>query len=183
MTGDPHSEIKTPWTGNWRLRLQSELARAGFGSLEEFLEANPGRGYVALARQLADANVAPGQIFGEQLRLGMAKQRLRSVAMDSLVRDIHDYIPRGWRNGVHFRLRAASAFSTWLTGLTACNQERSNLAERLHSVWDALQAMDIPTGWLPKDHLDAHIVDAFAIGWPEHECESPQPTPPEVDGA
>jgi hypothetical protein len=172
MTEDLHSEIETPWTGSWRCRLQSKLGRAGFGSLEEFLEANPGLGYVALARQLADANVAPLQIFGEQLRLGMANQRLRSVAMDSLVRYINQYVPRGWRNGFHFQLRAASAFSTWSTSFPNCTKETSNLSERLHSVLDALKAMAIPQGWLPKDVSDTYIVAAFATGWPEHECES-----------
>jgi hypothetical protein len=173
MTDDLHSGNKSPWTGSWRCRLQSELGRAGFGSLEEFLEANPGRGYVARARQLANANVAPLQIFGEQLRLGMANQRLRSVAMDSLVRYIIQYIPRGWRNGVHFRLRAASAFSTWSTSFPICTQEMSNLSERLHSVLDTLEAMDIPQGWLPKDVSDRFLAAAFATGWPAHECGAP----------
>ncbi len=169
MTDDLHSGIKTPWIGNWRFRLQSELERTGFGSLEALLEANPGLGYVALARRLAEANVAPSQIFGEQLRLGIANRRLRSVAMDSLVRDINDYVPRGWLNGVHFRLRAASAFSTWSTSFSNCTQETSNLSERLHSVLSALEAMTIPQGWLPKDVSDPYVVEAFATGWPAHE--------------
>lgn len=169
MTEDLHSEIETPWTGSWRCRLQSKLGRAGFGSLEEFLEANPGLGYVALARQLADANVAPLQIFGEQLRLGMANQRLRSVAMDSLVRFMNQNIPRGWLNGVHFRLRAASVFAAWSTGFSNGTQGTANLSERLHSVFDALEAMTIPQGWLPKDVSDPYVVEAFATGWPAHE--------------
>jgi hypothetical protein len=169
MTDQLHFGNETPWTGRWRDRLQSELDRTGFDSLEEFLEAHPGMSYVALARQMAGANIAPIQIFGEQVQLGMAKRSLRSVAMDSLVRYLNQDVPRGWRNGVHFQLRAASAFADWSTGFLNCEHETINLSQRFHNVFDALKAMPIPAGWLPKDVQDPFVVAAFAAGWPEQE--------------
>jgi hypothetical protein len=118
---------------------------------------------------MAGANIAPIQIFGEQVQLGMAKRSLRSVAMDSLVRYLNQDVPRGWRNGVHFQLRAASAFADWSTGFLNCEHETINLSQRFHNVFDALKAMPIPAGWLPKDVQDPFVVAAFAAGWPEQE--------------
>jgi hypothetical protein len=89
--------------------------------------------------------------------------------MDSLVRFLNQNVPRGWMNGLHFRRRSASAFAAWSTGLLSGEHETKNLSHRLNKVFDALEAMPIPTGWLPKDVQDPFVVAAFAAGWPEQE--------------
>jgi hypothetical protein len=169
MKDEGLSHKPSPWTGNWKGRLQAELSRSGFGSLEDFLLAHPGVGYVTLSRQLAGANIAPAQLFGEQLRLGLERRQLRGVAMDSLVRSMNERVPRGWRNGRHFRLRLASAFAAWSVGLSHSTLEPTEIGVRLHRVFDALEAMPIPTGWLPKNSEDPFITAAFATEWPEVE--------------
>ena len=161
----PDDTSTNPWHGDWKERLTSYLDSQGFGDLESFLNANPGVGYVKLAKQLGDVNVAAMQLYGEHIRFANAKGRLRSVAMDCLVRFINEYVRRGWGVGRHFTHRSASAFATWATAISAHCQD-SSMKDRLKQVYDELERLPIPLGWLPSSANDPFIISAFERGWP-----------------
>jgi hypothetical protein len=123
-------------------------------------------GYVRLAKELGDANVAPMQIYSEQIRRGCQTSNLRFVAMDCLVRFLNEFIPRGWKNSRHFQHRAASAFASWSTSITAIANSDTGIERRLKLVFATLEAMPLPVGWLPKENNDTFIQQAFEKGWP-----------------
>jgi hypothetical protein len=154
----------TPWQGDWRQRLESKLKSLGFEGLEDFLLAYQGVGYVKLAERLEDANVAAMQLCREHIRRGSENSNLRSVAKDSLVRFLNEYARRGWKVGRHFPHRSASAFAAWSTSLAS--HSTSSIEFDVKRVFDELEALPIPNGWLPTDSSDRFIVEAFNRGWP-----------------
>jgi hypothetical protein len=106
------------------------------------------------------------QLYGEQIRRGYQTGNVRCVATDCLVRFLNEYIPRGWNTGRHFQHRSASAFASWSTSITAIANSDTSIERRLKLVYDKLEAMPLPIGWLPKDNSDAWITEAFEKGWP-----------------
>ena len=164
---DPSENVPSnPWQGDSNARLQQKLSLLGFRNLEEFLDGNPGEGYVRLAKLLDDANVAAMQIYNEQIRRGNQTNNIRFVAMDCLVRFLNEYLPRGWKNGRHSQHRTASAFASWFTAISAIAGSGSKIELKLKNVFDALEAMPLPLGWLPKNKDDVFVVEAFETGWP-----------------
>ncbi len=156
----------SPWIGDWKVRFQEKLSLLGVKNLEEFLHANQGMGYVSLAKELGDATVAAMQLYSEQIRRGCQTSNIRFVAMDSLVRFLNEYIPRGWKNSLHFQHRIASALASWSTSITAIANLETGIERRLKLVFVTLESMPIPVGWLPKDNNDVFILHAFEKGWP-----------------
>ena len=165
-------EITTPWQGDWQLRLKTKLASLGFDELEKFLEANPGTGYVKLAENLKDANVAAMQIYGLQVRKAVETGSLRETAIDCLVRFINEHVKRGWGNGRHFEKRAASAYAAWSTTISS-NANDGEVQEKLKCVFDELEALQPKSGWLPSSSDDPIIVAAFVKGWPPETSKPP----------
>ena len=166
MTEPIEGKPATPWQGDWKARLQEKLSMLGFDNLEKFLADNPGLGYSRLAKCLGDSNVAAMQLYSEQIRRGFQTDNIRCVAMDSLVRFLNEYLTRGWKNGRHFQHRSTSAFATWHTAITALAGSDTAIERKLTKVFDSLEAMAIPGGWLPKDKNDIFVVAAFEKGWP-----------------
>lgn len=156
----------TPWQGDWRQRLRSKLNSLEFDSLECFLIANPGVGYVKLAESLGDADIAAMQLYGEQIRRGHERSSLRNVAIDCLVRFLNEYVRRGWKVGRHFPHRSASAFAAWSTALATHAGSSPSIENTTKRVFELLNELQIPEGWLPKDNSDRFILEAFDRGWP-----------------
>jgi hypothetical protein len=160
------AQIETPWQGDWSERLQLGIRRSGYRTLDEFLAAHPGDSYYSLAR-LLDANIAPMQLYGEQLRNAHKTNRLRAAAADCLARFLSHYVKRGWNCGRHFRSRLASAYAAWRTSILQFSLDNEELAKRLDAVWTNLEENPPPVEWRPTGASDRYIVQAFAKGWPE----------------
>jgi len=157
---------RTPWQGDWRIRLQSKLEELGYNALEDFLTSNPGVGYVQLAAKLRDANIAAMQIYGEQIRLAASTGNLRAAAMDCLVRFLNEYVKRGWQNGRHFPHRLASAYAAWFSAINANCEDDRQMEMRLNAVFEELKRSQPVEGWIPRDSDDAIIRSCFAEAWP-----------------
>lgn len=160
-------EIITPWHGDWQARLQSKLESLGFATLQMFLEANPGICYTNLSRCLADANIAPMQIYGKQLREAEAEGHLRAAAVDCLVRCLSQHIKRGWGHGPQFEYRLASGLSDWKCSIAEFVGKGEGLMARLEAVGEAIKACSPPKGWVPSSPADQIIQSAFLAAWPE----------------
>lgn len=162
-----NEQVTTPWEGDWQLRLKSKLDSLGYASLEEYLLANPGIGYVKLAESLADANVAAMQLYGEHVRTATGEGRLRGAAADCLSRFLVQHVKRGWGCGRHFPLRVASAFGDWKTVVRQFSESDHLLDQRLDAVTEAIKASNPPKGWIPASGNDPILQEAFEVGWPE----------------
>lgn len=157
--------VITPWHGDWQLRLRSELDSLGFTSLEEYLHAHPGIGYLKIAESLSNANVAAMQLYGEHISTAVANGRLRQAAADSLSRFLAQHVKRGWGCGRHFPLRIASAFGDWKAVLRQfASGEIADV--RLDAITEAIRASNPPKGWVPTSGDDEIIQNAFDEGWP-----------------
>jgi hypothetical protein len=156
---------RTPWQGDWQLRLRTKLEALGFEALEDFLTSNPGVGYVKLAATIQDANIAAMQIYGEQIRSAAQRGNLRVAAMDCLVRFLNEYIKRGWGIGRHFPHRLASAYAAWSTAINANCEANEALEMRLRAILARLESSQPVEGWLPKDINDPIIQSCFADVW------------------
>lgn len=155
----------TPWQGDWQARLQSGIERLGFARIEDFLMAYPADTYYDLVK-LLDSNVAPMQLYAQQLRNAQANQRLREASADCLARFLAYYGKRGWGNGRHFLSRSASAYAAWKTSIIQCTQGNDELSYKLDAVWKELEKKQPPNGWIPQGASDSFIQAAFASGWP-----------------
>jgi hypothetical protein len=124
--------------------------------------------YVSLAKALADARVAPSQLYGEHIRVAKKTNRLREAARDSLVRFLVGHLKKGWGKGRHFEFRLASAVAAWKTSILQFGINTSSMATLLDAVVDALEKAAPPQGWIPKSPADPLVQDAFENGWPVH---------------
>lgn len=159
------TDLETSWQGDWRDRLQLGIRRCGFATLDQFLAAHPADTYFALARRL-DANIAPMQLYGEQLRSAQRANCIRQAAADCLARFLVHHLKRGWGSGRHFNSRLAAAYAAWKSSVLHFTQDTEDLAYKIDTVWAALKKMSPPTGWRPEGADDRFIKDAFAAGWP-----------------
>lgn len=162
-----NEQVTTPWQGNWQERLQTKLRNLGHSSLEEFICENPGLSYVKLAALLG-GDIAPMQLYGEQLRNAARIGQLRSAAKDCLVRFLNEHIKRGWGRGRHFLHRSGSAFAAWSTSVASHGQENGtrHVQDKLKAVYDSLEHLNPEDGWIPATSDDALIEKAFDEGWP-----------------
>jgi hypothetical protein len=153
------------WVGDWRARIMSRIRRVGCETVMDYLARFPASPYIHIAEQLGD-DVAALQL--EWIQFGEAKDenRMRYVAMDSLARDLHRHLPNGWRHSARDDFETASVFGTWATRL---EQSDPGLESRTKSVWDALEAVHPPVGWIASGPDDPLIVAAFEKAWPEQE--------------
>jgi hypothetical protein len=160
-----NDQLRTPWQGDWQLRLHAKLQSLGFTDLDAYLSANPGIGYVTLAESLGDADVAAMQLYGEQIRRAARQGCMRDAAADSLARFLAQHLRRGWGNGQHFWLRLASAFGDWKTVIRQFS-EIEPAHDHLDAVTEAIKAVNPPHGWIPRSGSDAILQSAFAAAWP-----------------
>lgn len=153
------------WGGDWRARIRSRVIALGCETVTEYLALYPSEPYVAAAQRLGD-DVAALQLEQIHFAEGDVNNRIRSVAMDSLSRDLNRHLPSGWRAGALGDFDTSGACAEWITRLVMHTDE---LKLRANAVWDALEQSKPPKGWSPGGPNDPLIVAAFEKGWPDHE--------------
>ncbi len=157
-----NDHIRRVWTSDWKRKVYIRLCAAEADSVTEWLSRYPGVPYLELAEILAP-DVAAIQL--EMLHIEEASQRrdLRGVAIDSLARDIHEYLRNGWKSQTTGDFETASAFATWTTRLIG---EDPELSPFIDAVWNDLKQSPPPVGWLPSCPDDAVLIAAFDRSWP-----------------
>jgi hypothetical protein len=174
------------WVGDWKARIRERLARHGYTSLHDFMTQNPGRPYEVLTDSLG-SDLAPIQLIWMQLEDAVREDNLRWAAMDALARELTHHLRTGWvcdlpipqdnepaDTGVtqpnqdeghrRHRFQTAGVFASWSTQIELVDNDA---ASALAAVWNALNSLHPPIGWLPSGPDDPLIVAAFAQGWPE----------------
>lgn len=148
------------WGCDWKEKVASRLRSSGCITVAEFLARHPGRPYTEVAAELG-GDVAALQIEWMQWEEARRDDTIRIVAMDSLARDLRKSLRNGWEGGAAGNFDTARAFGVWSARL---GPEFANLANVL---WDTLEALKPPCGWMPSGPDDGFIVEAFRRAWPE----------------
>lgn len=158
--------IVPAWQGNWEKRIYDRLFQLDFASLTAFADRRPIATLERLAQELGPgSDVAPVQL--EWLLRHEAREagRVHRFARGVLVRQMHEYFPRGWMRADRpspgpsspNEWCRASLYATWCGRV---GEEYDAPAER---VWDSLQEI-AAVGWLPVNPDDPIIVQAFREG-------------------
>jgi hypothetical protein len=172
-------------TANWQKTIATHLQARGCKSLLDYLKSNPGKSYLALAQEFG-SGVFAMQVIRLAFEEAQLKGQLRWASMDALVRELREAFPNGWgkvykpvyrsllteeqqpekaeqTEEARIRFQKAKACGAWLAMV---GQVPTNAWSHLQSVWDALEHLSPPIGWLPKDPDDPLILAAFEKGWP-----------------
>jgi hypothetical protein len=170
-------QVRRTWEGDWRARILSRVQSYGYERVSDFLNTFPCEPYVHVVNRLGD-DVAAIQVeciqFEEAEKLGC----MRAAAVDSLVRDLTWHLKEGWEGGVRGNFNTSGAYVDWLCRLEGVSRNlppNAHLKRQGLMVWDALEELQLPAGWLPTGPADPFIQTAFARAWPPGNAhQSPQ---------
>lgn len=149
----------TPWTSDWKKRLENRIQALGYTTVSHFAEAHPLETFETLVGLLGE-RFAPVQIRAELLREAEDAGRLRSCAAALLLRAVHS-IPGGWpivkpSEDKNTRLILAQ----WAASLP------DSCKSAAIGVFDALMAGHLaPPSWTPMSTSDGVIAELFASHW------------------
>src|SRR5262245_33219957 len=160
MTNNTSDKV---WSGNWRDKVKSRIHAAGCRTLIEFVAKFPAEPYLALAERLGD-DIEAFQIEWMHFDEGMRTIGIRSLAIDSLARDLQSHLPGGWRHGAKDDFDTSGAYADWVVRL---EQYQPDAKPRAKAVWGALEELCPPVGWIPSGPDDPLIQHAFSREWPE----------------
>jgi hypothetical protein len=144
------------WRGDWISRIYQRVRARGFTSLSAFADSMPRATLFELATMLGD-DVAAIQLEGVLRAEAEKSGTIEKFARDLLIRRIRQRLPMGWDAGEHLATERAGAFASWCAGVEGLMDESTSDA-----IWDRLEEIDIPTGWLPAGPDDPIIERAFA---------------------
>jgi hypothetical protein len=133
-----------------------------------FADSQPGASLIHLADQLGTGDVAAVQLEWRLIDEAETTGSMERCARSLLARALREDLPEGWQHEWRdvpgdpstplFRKVGA------LVSLIVAMPDRYKpCAER---VCDALNAAEIPVGWLPSDADDALLVEVFRRHWP-----------------
>jgi hypothetical protein len=145
------------WSGSWRDKILSRVRACGFETATAYLAQYPADSYIAAAARLGD-DVAALQLEWMQFDEAKNEVDIRQAAKDSLVRELNYQLPNGWRRGAKNDFETASAYADWIVRI---EQKRSELKSKAKDVWDSLQGLNPPVGWVPQSPDDRFISEAF----------------------
>jgi hypothetical protein len=156
------SEESKVWGDGWRARFLERLRTLGCDSASEYLARNPAKPYIQAAEEMG-GHIAALQLEWAQFEEASIRNDFRSVAMDSLARDLCRHLPGGWRGQAKGHFDTAHAYGAWASRLKV---ELPELGSKIEAVWNALEGAAPPVGWKPSGPSDPIIVLAFDRGWP-----------------
>ncbi len=101
------------WEEGFSQRLEAAINSKGFGSIVDFLKGNEGSTYEQLAKSLGN-KIAPIQIIVYVRELAEKSSEEEWFFLDSLVREINEYCPSGWKTGETGEFDAANSIGSWI---------------------------------------------------------------------
>ena len=144
------------WLGDWVSRVYLRVRALGFDSVTAYASAYPTATLMELATWLGD-DIAAIQIEGI-LRSEAEKSGARQqVTRDLLVRNIHEHLSAGWRDGEQAEFERVQAYASWAAALEGFIGQAT-----CDAIWEALEHSSIPVGWLPEGPDDPILVRVFA---------------------
>jgi hypothetical protein len=146
------------WQGDWEKRVYDRVSQRDFPSVTAFADSRPTASLKELAHELGrDKDVAALQLERLLRREARDTGRVHRFARAALVREIHEFFPRGWMRGERVDFSRASVWAKWISRL---GDEHEAAADR---VWESLERR-VAEGWLPSGPDDPIILKAFQEG-------------------
>jgi len=153
------------WQGDWQKRIYDRVVERDFPSLTAFAESRPTATLMQLAEELGAEDIAVVQLESLLRHEARETRRVHRFARSAIVRQIHEYFPRGWMRADRpspgpsspNEWCRVSVYATW----------RGRLGEEFDSETDkvfGLLEKTAPVGWLPSGPDDPIIVQAFKEG-------------------
>jgi hypothetical protein len=144
-----------------RESLLSTLASKGYASATDYADSRPQTSLSKLASELGIDSVAPMQLERQLVEEAETTGAMDRCARSLLARDLCGQLPEGWPRGEDPEplFRRAGVFLT-LTMALPDVYERA--VERIRH---AMEAADIPAGWVPEGADDPILVETFASHW------------------
>lgn len=157
------------WQGNWEERLYARIRDRGFTSVTEFIESRPGATLVELADELGPKDVAAVQLRWRLVAEAAASGSMERCARSLLARALREELPEGWQREWHDvpgdpttpLFRKAGALSSVVVALPDAYEDA------VDRIGLALDAADIPEGWLPVNADDPLLAEIFRRHWRE----------------
>ena len=142
------------WANDFGAYVRSRPAVSA-GVAQTVLAEPVGRSYKALAKKLDPAALSATIIWWalEQELDG----DLRTLAKDSLARDLTQNIRRGWKSGLHHDRQAKRFWENWSLRFIQHSEAVASVKEHLEE--------KTQEGWLPQSREDDLIVEAIGIGF------------------
>jgi len=155
------------WRGNWEERLRVLLQDRGFSSVTAYAASRPEATLVELADELGPGNVAAVQLEWRLIAEAETSGTMEQCARSLLARALRRQLPEGWQrewtdvpgDPTTPFFRKVGALSSLTVALPEA-YEQATLRIR-----EALDAADIPQGWLPSGPDDAILVEVFKRNW------------------
>jgi hypothetical protein len=161
-TSEPRTRNNFP--SGWRGTLSHVLSIKGFASAAAYAESRSEASIVELCFELGPATTA-AQLERALVMEAEASGTLERCARDLLARDLRAELPAGWP-GVSDQvddetcLRKAGVFHHLMTILP------DRYASTIEHIQHAMDALEIPTGWLPDGAADGVLIEIFGNYWP-----------------
>lgn len=158
-----------PWSGDWRGRVVLLVRSHGFDCVMDYARGFPCLPYIHLVKQLGE-NIASAQFECAQFEEAERTASIRDVAIDSLLRDLHWHLPSGWEGGKQGHFATSQVYVDWLLRLDGISRNEPvnvELKGKGESLWNALETIQPPLGWLPTSYKDIFVTAAFDRAWPQ----------------
>jgi len=145
------------------LDVQAEVSKAGFDTVADYFDHNPGITLRELATRLS--GIAPIILLHAFFAEARRKGNVRAAMMDTFVRTFNAQFPFGWSwriGSEQWLVMLADWSSEVLTSGQAFDYE-----QKVNRVIDVCREVKIPEGWKPASIQDAFVKELFQRAWGE----------------
>ncbi|MCR9208293.1 MAG: hypothetical protein NXI28_08700 [bacterium] len=153
---------ETAWEKSWREKIYERVYNLGFENVSSFLAAHPSLPLYQVARKLGP-HVAAVQLIRLSFKEVQTREDFELSARDLLSRVLRSNLRKGWKSGAHSIRMMAGARSEWLSALEFRTGFR-NLRPTALAIWNELECVTPPVGWLPCDSDDRILIQAVSNG-------------------
>jgi hypothetical protein len=158
------AERKARWLAEHYEPMRQRARELGFDSLTAFTGSRPLESMIELADLLAGDSMRDHELARALVYEAEKAGTLERCARGILARALHSHLPQGWQHAWTTHPfgtgpRKFSAFDDLLHALHYRNEPV------IAAIWDALDQMPIPEGWLPRGPDDPILVEVFARCW------------------
>ena len=149
----------------WTEALSRALQARGFASLTAYADSRPAASLTDLAVELDGPDTYPIVVEQKLVAEAEVAGTMEHCARSLLARDLRAVLPEGWQRGANGDETTGQAFRLSGVFLTLAMALPEPYQEAIDRVQRAMNAADLPTGWLPEGADDPALVELFGCYW------------------
>lgn len=151
----------------WPEALSRVLETRGFASLSAYVDSRPEASLAELATDLGGPDMAPIALEQRLIAEAEATGTMDRCARGILARELRDELPGGWRSdesdgGQEMTRQARQLSEVFLSLAIALPEAYRDAIDRVQA---AMNAAELPAGWLPEGPHDLALVELFTYSW------------------